>query len=197
MIKIVITGGIASGKTLFSTYLNDLGFDILDCDYVVHCLESPGGAAVEPVKREFGSKVILDDGSVDRKKLGNIVFGNKELRAKLNAIVHPLVEESVAQWLKGSHKGVPVVVIPLLFELGWESRYESVVAVVCDRELQIERLVKKRGCTEQEAQRRLASQLPVSIKAERSDIVVINNGSAEALKKEAQRVCCLLKTRYE
>ena len=196
MVRIVITGGIACGKTLFCAYLGDLGFDILDSDYVVHRLESPGGAAVEPVKREFGMDVILSDGSVDRKKLGNIIFGDDRLRTKLNSIVHPLVEESIEEWLQGPHKGMPVVVIPLLFELGWESRYDSVVALVCKKRLQIKRLMKNRGCTEQEAERRLASQLSASVKADRSDIVVRNNGSVELLKKEAERVCRLLTKRY-
>jgi len=197
MVRIVITGGIACGKTLFCTYLSELGYDILDCDFVVHSLESAGGAAVEPIKQEFGIGVIQCDGSVDRKKLGEIIFGDDRLRSQLNSIVHPLVEERVEKWLQSTHKGIPIVVIPLLFELGWESRYDSVITIVSEREVQIKRLVKNRGFTEQEAARRLASQLPASEKAERSSIVVINNGSAEALKKEAERVNRLLKKRYE
>lgn len=197
MVRIVITGGIACGKTLFCTYLSQLGFDILDCDSVVHSLESTGGGAVAQIRAEFGSKVILGDGSVDRKKLGEIIFSDQEQRDRLNAIIHPLVEEHVEQWLQGMHTGIPVIVIPLLFELGWEHRYECIVTLVSDRQLQIKRLVGTRGCTVQEAEMRLAAQLPASEKALRSDIVVINNGSAEALKDEAQRVSRLLKKRYE
>ncbi|MDA3925261.1 MAG: dephospho-CoA kinase [Kiritimatiellae bacterium] len=197
MVRIVITGGIACGKTLFCAYLSKLGFDILDCDHIVHDLESPGGAAVESVRREFGEHVILADGSVDRKRLGDLIFRDEGLRNKLNAIVHPLVEDSMKFWFESEHSGVPVVVIPLLFELGWESRYDCIVAVVSDEQLQIERLVEKRGITREHAEKRLESQWPVRVKAERSDIVVINNGSAEALKKEAERVSCLLKMRYE
>jgi len=197
MVRIVITGGIACGKTLFCAFLSELGFDILDCDFLVHALESSGGAAVEPIREEFGGGVIQADGSVDRKKLGELIFNDDTLRHKLNAIVHPLVEESMEKWLQGEHAGIPVVVIPLLFELGWERRYDSVVTLACERELQIARLVKKRGCTEQEAESRLASQLSASEKAARADIVVINNGSAEALRNEAERVSRLLKKRYE
>jgi len=197
MIRIVITGGIACGKSLFCAYLSDLGFDILDSDCVVHHLEASGGAAVEPVRQEFGNDVICADGSVDRSRLGNLVFADKGLRSKLNAILHPLVEASIEAWLSGEHIGIPVVVIPLLFELGWENRYDCVVALVSDKDTQIERLVKKRDLTVQDAEQRLASQLPVSVKMERSDIVVINNGSAAALKKEAERVSRLLKKRYE
>ncbi len=197
MVRIVITGGIACGKTLFCAFLSELGFDILDCDFVVHALESSGGAAVEPIRGEFGGEYILADGSVDRKKLGDLIFQDDTLRSKLNSIVHPLVEEQMEEWITGAHDGIPVVVIPLLFELGWEHRYDSVVTLACERELQIERLVKKRGYTEQEAESRLASQLSAAEKAARSDIVVINNGSAEALRTEAERVSRLLKTRYE
>lgn len=196
MVKIVITGGIACGKTLFCAYLSELGFDILDCDFVVHTLELSGGAAVAAIQRAFGDTVINTDGSVDRIKLGEIIFKDQKQRDRLNAIIHPLVDESVEQWLQGAHTGIPVVVIPLLFELGWEHRYDCIVTLVSDRNLQIERLVNTRGFTVPQAEQRLAAQLPVAEKAERSDIVVSNNGSAEALRQEAQRVSRLLKKRY-
>ena len=196
MNRIVITGGIACGKTLFCAFLSELGFDILDCDYVVHAMESAGGVAVEPIRSVFGDGVIRADGSVDRVRLGGIIFADQDARAKLNAIMHPLVENHIEEWLVGSHSGIPVVVIPLLFELGWESRYDCVVALVCDRPLQVSRLVRKRGCSVEDAEARISSQLPASVKADRSDVVVINNGSAEALKKEAERISALLKTRY-
>jgi dephospho-CoA kinase len=177
--------------------LSDLGFSILDSDSVVHQLEASGGAAVEPIRNAFGDSVICADGSVDRKMLGKLVFADTELCRKLNAIVHPLVEERVEAWLRGEHSGIPLVVIPLLFELGWEGRYDCVVALVSDKQRQTERLVSKRGMTLLDAEQRLASQLPISFKMEHSDIVVINNGSAAALKREAVRVSRLLKKRYE
>lgn len=197
MVRIVITGGIACGKTLFCAYLGELGFDILDCDLVVHTLESSGGAAVTAIQHAFGDKVICRDGSVDRKKLGEIIFSDQIQRDRLNAIIHPLVDEYVEQWLQGVHTGIPVVVIPLLFELGWEHRYDCVVTLISNRQLQINRLVSTRGYTVQDAERRLAAQLPLAEKALRSDIVITNNGCAEALRKEAQRVSRLLKMRYE
>jgi dephospho-CoA kinase len=196
MTKIVITGGIACGKTLFCAYLSELGFDILDCDYVVHALESAGGAAVEPIRAVFGDAVVGADGAIDRTRLGRIIFSDAEARARLNAIVHPLVERHIDEWMGRKHGGVPVVVIPLLFELGWEGRYDCVVALVCDRTLQISRLVAKRNCTPEEAEARLASQLSAAEKADRSHVKVENNGSAEALRMEAERVASLLKMRY-
>ncbi len=196
MTKIVITGGIACGKTLFCAYLSEMGFDILDCDYVVHALESSGGAAVEPIRTVFGDAVVAADGAIDRARLGSIVFSDAAARARLNAIVHPLVERHIDEWLKRQHCGIPVVVIPLLHELGWEGRYDCVVALVCDRALQISRLTGKRGCTADDAEARLASQLSAAEKAERSHVKVENNGSAEALRVEAERVASLLKKRY-
>jgi dephospho-CoA kinase len=130
-------------------------------------------------------------------KLGKLVFSDADARAKLNSIVHPLVEKSMKEWLEQPHEGVPVVVIPLLFELGWEERYDCVVTLVSDKKLQVQRLMEIRGCTEAEADARLASQLPAAYKADRSHIVVNNNGSAEALRSEAERVHSLLKKRYE
>lgn len=196
MYKIVITGGIASGKTLFCSYLSDLGFDILDADDVVHSLEAPGGAAVQPIADAFGECVIKKDGSVDRVKLGKLVFNDAAVRAKLNSIVHPLVEKSMKKWLEQPHEGIPAVVIPLLFELGWEEQYDCVVTLVSDKKLQIQRLIEMRGCTEAEAEARFASQLPVPYKADHSHIVANNNGSADALRSEAERVHSLLKKRY-
>ncbi len=196
MTKIVITGGIACGKTLFCAYLSEQGFDILDCDFVVHALESRGGAAVEPIRREFGDAVIQEDGAVDRKLLGELVFADEPSRKLLNFIVHPLVERHIEQWFKGSHRGIPLVVIPLLYELGWEDRYECVVALVAEHAERIRRLVSRRGFTVDEAEARISAQIPAVEQSRRADITVENNGSVEALKMEAERVGSLLKKRY-
>ena len=197
MYKIVITGGIACGKSLFSEYLRDLGVEILDCDDVVHELEASGGAAVLPIAEAFGEEMIKDDDSVDRVKLGKVVFGDPVALQKLNAVVHPLVDQYVENWYTQKHEGIPVVVIPLLFEIEWENRYDCVVALISDRNVQIERLMQLRNCGREEAEARVASQLPVSDKAARAHIVVYNNGSADALKSEAARVFSVLKKRYE
>ena len=197
MYKIVITGGIACGKSLFSDFLRDQGVEILDCDEVVHDLEAPDGAAVSPIAGKFGREMIKDDGSVDRLKLGNAVFGDPEALQQLNAIVHPLIDLYVENWFKQKHDGIPVVVIPLLFEIGWENRYDCVIALISDRKVQIQRLMELRNCGLKEAEARLVSQLPTSDKAARAHIVVYNNGSADALKSEAERVLSLLKKRYE
>ncbi len=197
MYKIVITGGIACGKSLYSDYLRDLGAEILDCDDIVHDLETPDGVAVLPIAEAFGREMIKGDGSIDRVKLGAAVFDDPEALQKLNAIVHPLVDLYVENWFKQKHDGIPVVVIPLLFEIGWENRYDCVIALISDRKVQIQRLVELRNCGRKEAEARLGSQLPTSDKAARAHIVVYNNGSAEALKSEAERVLSLLKMRYE
>lgn len=197
MYKIVITGGIACGKSLFSDYLRDLGVEILDCDDVVHELEASKGSAVLPIAETFGQEMIKDDGSVDRQKLGSALFGDPDSLQKLNAIVHPLVDQYVENWFRQKHEGIPVVVIPLLFEIEWENRYDCVIALISNRNVQIERLMQLRNCGSEEAEARVASQLPTSEKAARAHIVVYNNGSADALKSEAERVLSLLKKRYE
>ncbi len=196
MHKIVITGGIACGKSLFCDFLGKLGADILDSDHVVHDLEAPGGAAVLAVAEAFGKDMIKDDGSVDRVKLGDFVFKNSTARKKLNAIVHPLVECYVENWFHQEHAGIPVVVIPLLFEIGWENRFDCVIALLSEKSTQLQRLMKSRGLTREDAEARLASQLPASDKAARAHIIVYNNDSVETLMSEAERVFALLKKRY-
>ncbi len=196
MYKIVITGGIACGKSLFSGYLRGLGASILDCDDITHDLEAANGAAVLPIAGAFGNEMLKTDGSVDRVKLGNLVFGDPEALHKLNMIVHPLVDLYVENWFKQKHTGIPIVVIPLLFEIGWENRYDCVIALISDKDVQLRRLMQSRNYGRREAEARLAAQLPNPDKAGRAHIVVHNNGSVDALKIEAERVFSLLEKRY-
>lgn len=196
MYKTVITGGIACGKSLFSDFLRTLGASILDCDEVVHALEDRNGAAVLPIARAFGDDMLTADGSVDRAKLGSHVFSDPAALHKLNMIVHPLVDLYVENWFAQRHTGIPIVVVPLLFEVGWENRYDCVIALISTRDAQLKRLMQSRNYGRIEAEARLAAQLPNPDKARRAHIVVYNNGSVDALKIEAERVFSLLKKRY-
>lgn len=156
----------------------------MDTDDVAHRLESPGGAAVEPIKREFGDAVASPDGSIDRRRLSSLVFGNPEALAKLNSIVHPLVAAEVARWLAdGSDVPFRVVVVPLLYEVGFDREFDfdAVMAVVSSEEVQLERLAG-RGHTREEALARIAAQMPCGTKASLADYAIENNTSLEDLK---------------
>ena len=190
--RVAITGGIACGKSLFSHYLRQLGTDILDADDVVHELESPGGAAVPGIRLLFGESVFQADGGVDRLALASVVFGDGEARQRLNGLVHPLVKEAVRRWLAVPSRQLKAVVIPLLFEAGWAGEWDVIICVTASEAVQMRRLTCDRGLSEEQARRRMAAQMPVAEKASRSQIVVNNNASAEALEQEAAHVFRLL-----
>jgi dephospho-CoA kinase len=192
-LSVAITGGIACGKSLFSTYLQQMGVGILDADDVVHALQASGGEAVEPIRARFGSQVIAADGSVDRTTLGKLVFADATARKALNEIVHPMVRETIQRWMK--HPGgcaIKAAVIPLLFEVGWEEDWDLIICVQSDTQTQIDRLMRFRGLSAEQARQRLDSQMPIAEKAARAHLTVNNNAGEEKLASEAKRIYRLL-----
>ena len=163
MLKLGLTGGIASGKSWVANELRELNFRVLDADLLGHRLIEPGAAAYDEVVREFGKEILRADCSVDRKKLGDIVFSDPAKLAKLNSILHPKIEETTnAQFAKWQSERVtdPVFVeAALLIEAGIHKRLDGLVVVWCRLEDQITRL-RARGLSEEEARSRIALQLP-------------------------------------
>ncbi len=198
MNRVAITGGIACGKSLFSRFLADLGVEIIDADDVVHRLEAPGGEAVPILKELFGAKVIGVDGGIDRRALGAMVFSDDTVRAKVNKVLHPLVRDIIDKWFARAGGTLRAAVIPLLFEAGWQDVWDVIICLVAGKDLQIERLTCGRGLTRDEAERRVAAQIPEAEKAARSHIVINNKSDAAALAKSAEEVYRLLTERaYE
>ncbi len=195
--RVAITGGIACGKSLFSHYLGQLGADVLDADDVVHRLEEPGGAAVDAITGLFGEGVRRPDGGIDRASLGTLVFGDDTARARLNGVVHPLVKAAFEAWLAEPGQRVKAAVIPLLFEVGWDAEWDVIICLVSSEAVQLERLTRARGLSEEQARRRIAAQMPVAEKAARSHLVVNNDADATALALEAARVYRFLIERFE
>ena len=196
MARIAITGGIASGKSLFASALARLGMEILDADDVTHRLEAPGGKSVPELVRGFGREILSEDGGIDRGKLGKRVFASVAERERLNLILHPLVRAEIETWMAKPGRSVKAVVIPLLYECGWAEDWEVVICLVSSEETQIRRMVCTRGYSEEEARRRIASQMPAAEKAARAQMVVQNDGDEAALLREADRVFAELISRY-
>lgn len=196
MARIAITGGIASGKSLFASALTRLGMEILDADDVTHRLEAPGGKAVPELVRVFGEGILSADGGIDRGRLGRRVFASPVARERLNAILHPLVRAEIETWVAKPGRSLRAVVIPLLYECGWAEDWEVVVCLVSSEKTQIRRMMQTRGYSEEEARRRIASQMPASEKAARAQMVVQNDGDEAALLREADRVFAELVSRY-
>ena len=185
---------------MLSAYLKQLGVEILDADDVVHGLQASGGEAVEPIRARFGSQVIAQDGSVDRGRLGQIVFSDPKARKDLNDIMHPRVREIIQRWKQ--HPGgcaIRAAVIPLLFEVGWEDDWDLIICVQSDTQTQIDRLMRFRGLSAEQAHQRLDSQMPMAEKAARALLTVDNNAGEGMLASEAKRIYRLLmeKSEYE
>lgn len=182
---------------MFSRFLREKGVDILDADDVVHRLEAPGGAAVGAIRAAFGEKVVRPDGGIDRSALGDAVFGDPAALKRLNRAVHPLVREAVREWLCSRDGRPSAVVIPLLFEAGWEGDWDVIICLVSSEAVQEERLMRTRGLSVEQARKRIGAQMPVAEKAARSHLVVNNDADAEALAREASKIYRFLTERSE
>ncbi len=189
MLKVALTGGIACGKSLVGSFFIRLGADVCDADVLAHATLQPGGSAYRHVVRLFG-RAILDPrtGLIDRRRLGRRIFSNATERAQLNAVIHPHVCRAWRAWLEHRPPStrVAVVVVPLLYEGGFEQGWDYVVCVWAPRRLQFARLAR-RGLTRKEASQRIASQLGGNLKMHRADLVLINNGTRRLLWDQVVR----------
>ena len=190
MQRIALTGGIACGKSLLARRLNELGVETLDADDIVH--------DILPVH--------------ERRRIADEIFRNPSKRRELEARIHPLVHARLAAFasathltpdslrtstLNPQHQALKIEIIPLLFECHWEADYDIIICVSSPRSLQVERMTSMRGYTEEQAEARLAAQIPVEEKAARSDYVIVNGGSVDDLKEEAKKLVEWLKGRND
>ncbi|HEV3139979.1 MAG TPA: dephospho-CoA kinase [Vicinamibacterales bacterium] len=175
-----MTGGIATGKSYVLDRFRRRGVPCLDADALVHGVEAAGTEATLAIAARFGADVLAADGSVDRAKLGPIVFADAAARRELEAIVHPAVYRAIAAGLRGFEmiggSAFAVVDVPLLYETGAEKSFDRVIVTVCAEADQVARLTA-RGLSEQAARQRIAAQLPAAEKAPRADFVVRTDGS--------------------
>jgi len=187
MLKLGLTGGIASGKSWVANQLREFGFHVLDADQLGHQLMEPGHAAYEEVAREFGREILRQDHSVDRRKLGDIVFADPKKLATLNAILHPRIEAAMnVQFESWRAQGVtdPVFVeAALLVEAGIDNRLDGLVVVYCRPEDQIERL-RARGFGEEEARSRIALQLPNAEKLKHATYTIDTSGTMQYTQEQ-------------
>ena len=190
MMRIAITGNIASGKSTLASYLKEKGYTVYDCDVINAELLKKGEDGYRLVKEAFDG--ILDaDGEINKKLLASIVFSNEQANAKLNAIMHPLIKSRL---LALANSTEPFIVeVPLLFEVGWQDLFDEVVMVVASQNKIIERLVAK-GYTKKEAEARLSMQIKAEDKMAKSNHVLYNDGDIdsfiEAIDKWMREVLC-------
>jgi dephospho-CoA kinase len=182
MLRIALTGGIATGKSHVLDQLRKRGVPCIDSDTLAHVVTSAGTEATAAIADRFGTDMLAPDGSVNRAKLGAIVFADPAARNDLEAIVHPAVYRAIAAGLRGfellGDSPFAVVDIPLLYETGAEKDFDRVVVTACSPDLQLARL-RERGMSETEARQRLAAQWPTDEKAARADFVIRTDGAFE------------------
>ncbi len=196
MLRVALTGGIATGKTYVLQRLQQHGVPCLDADVLAHGVMAPGTEATAAIAERFGD--VLDaDGAVDRVKLGPVVFADPSARRDLEAIVHPAVYRAIAAGLRGFERigGSPLAVvdIPLLYETGHAGEFSKVIATLCPPEVQLARLAE-RGLSREAAAQRLAAQLPADEKAARADYVIRTDGSFDDTDARVSQVLSELLT---
>jgi dephospho-CoA kinase len=196
MLKMGLTGGIASGKSAVAAMLREMGFPVLEADVVAHKLLEPGQAAHDDVLREFGADLADTTGKIDRTKLGALVFADPAKLAKLNKIIHPRVEEIVMrqfeEWQRAGVKDAGFVEAALLVEAGIADKLDGLVVVFCLSEQQLERL-RARGMSEAEAKRRLAAQLPVEEKLKRATVAIDSTGTLQETRAQVRALAATLR----
>ncbi len=180
MKKIIgLTGGIASGKSTVSNWLLSQGYPVVDADIAARKVVEPGMPALEKIRKAFGDDVLLPDGTLDRKRLGSIIFANEEKRQTLNVIVHPAVREWMRQETErafGEGASIVIMDIPLLFESKLTHMVEETILVYVTKETQLKRLMERDGYMEADALARIHAQMPIDEKKELADYIVDNNG---------------------
>lgn len=195
-LRVGLTGGIGSGKSEVSRRLVDHGALVIDADAVAREVVEPGTPGLAEVAEAFGPGVLRPDGSLDRDKLGNVVFADPALRAKLNAIVHPLVGARMAELECTASPGSVIVHdVPLLAEGGLAKAYDVVVVVDVPPELQLHRLVGSRGMAREQAQARIAAQATREQRLAVAGIVLDNSGTLEELDRQVADLWAELRRR--
>ena len=189
-LRIGLTGGIGSGKSLVAGFFRELGAAVVDADAIAREVMAPGGPAYDAVMRAFGSGVIGADGMLDRKALAARIFGDTAARMQLNALTHPHIRRRLAGEAErlSAQPGVEVVVldIPLLLETtdGRYLRLDGIVVVDATDEVRLARLSARDGLSPADTRMRLEAQMPLREKVARADWVIDNNGSREATRAQ-------------
>lgn len=192
VLDVGLTGGIACGRTTVGGIFSRLGALVLDMDKVAHELMAPGGAAVEAVAGAMGREFLDAAGGIDRRALGALVFSDRAARARLESILHPMIldtcQSRVARFGAQRGRGIAISDAALLVETGGHHRYQRLVVVFCEPELQLRRLMARDGFSEAEARLRIAAQLPLEEKKKVADYLIDTSGTLATTEVRAREV---------
>ena len=190
MLRVGLTGGIATGKSYCLKRFAALGVPVIDADILAREVVAPGSPALQLIQARFGRSVIAPDGSLDRPVLASIVFADRAARADLESIIHPEVYRHINEWFANQPSGVRFAIadIPLLFETGHEHDFDCVVVCACEPFEQLRRLIERDGLAEEAARARLAAQWPIGEKVARADFVIRTDGTFDATETQVREV---------
>lgn len=192
MLRVGLTGSIATGKSFVSGVLAGLGCRVVDADELARRVVEPGTEGLRAVVEEFGAEVLSADGKLERARLGAIVFGDARRRERLNSILHPLIiaeqDALLRRWEREDARGVAVVDAALMIESGGHRRFDKLVVVHCRPEVQLERLMRRNNLSRAEAERRIAAQMPQEEKLRYADFSIDTSGSFEETRARTEEV---------
>ncbi len=192
MLRVGLTGGLASGKSFVGHALESLGCHLIEADELGHQVLLPGAEAYDAVVREFGPRILDPQGFIDRRKLAAVVFDKPALLEKLNGFVHPVVfarqDRMLAEFEKADPHGIAVVAAAIMVETGSYKKLDRLVVAVCPLEQQIERAMKRDSLTREEVMARIARQLPLEEKVRLADFVIDTSGTKERTLEQVRVV---------
>lgn len=192
MLRVGLTGSIAVGKSFVASALVELGCRVLDADATAREVVAPGTEGLRLVADAFGPEVLLADGSLNRAKLGEIVFADEAKRRLLNSILHPLIIAAQDEWLRVREReeprGVAVIDAALMIETGSYRRFDKLVVVHCRADVQLDRLMKRNKLSREEAVRRIAAQMPQKEKMRHADFLIDTSSSRAKTRREIEGV---------
>ncbi len=191
-----LTGGIGSGKTTVTDLLAELGAVIVDADVIARAVVAPGSEGLAAIASEFGDQILTPDGGMDREAMAALVFADPEARARLNAIVHPLIRARSIEEVAAAPPGSIVIQsIPLLVETGQQDKFDLVIVVDVPPEVAVARLIEHRGMTEADARARISAQVDRTKRLAAADVVLDNSRTREHLELQTRELWVELQQR--
>jgi len=192
MLKVGLTGSIAVGKSFVCSVFRELGCDVLDADQTARDVVLPGTIGLKKIIKHFGDDILRENGELDRAKLGDIIFADREKREMLNSIVHPLVFEAQDRWLHDREAenpdGIAIVDAALMIESGGYKRFTKLIVVWCEPAIQLKRLMARDAINEAEARRRIDAQMPQDEKKKYADFLIDTSNGYEDTHRQAAEI---------
>ena len=192
MLKVGLTGSIAVGKSFVLSVLADLGCRVLDADVTAREVVMPGAPGLKAVIEAFGEEVLTTEGTLDRSKLGAIVFADEERRLLLNSILHPFIiaaqDEQMRRWEQQEPNGIAVVDAALMIESGGYRRFDKIIVVYCRPDVQLQRLMSRDGLSREDAEQRIAAQMSQDEKRKFADFAIDTSDGFDSTRQRTEGV---------